>query len=108
MKQIFVRQGDVGLAARPHLGGNIPDAKPVPREDGRIILAHGEVTGHAHAIVGDGVDLLETPDGRRFLQLVAPQELTHEEHGTINLPEGTYEVIRQSEYSPEAIRNVAD
>ena len=42
-----VRQGDVlalGVEAIPE------DAKPVTRDRGRVILAYGEVTGHAHAI----------------------------------------------------------
>lgn len=37
---------------------SIPDGlKDVPLEDGRVVLAHGEVTGHAHALVAD-VDFL--------------------------------------------------
>jgi hypothetical protein len=34
--------------------------------------------------------------------------VTHEEHGPITLPRGTYRVWRQREYSPEAIRVVRD
>ncbi len=32
----------------------------------------------------------------------------HEEHGPVTLPPGDYKVVIQREYSPEAIRNVAD
>jgi hypothetical protein len=35
-------------------------------------------------------------------------DLIHDEHGTITLPRGSYQVIRQREYTPEAIRNVED
>jgi hypothetical protein len=38
----------------------------------------------------------------------APVALEHDEHDTIAIPPGNYKVIRQREYSPEAIRNVAD
>lgn len=110
-KNIMVRQGDVALIARPHLGGNIPDSKPVaadPQFKGKVVLAYGEVTGHAHTIESDTAQLMETADGRRFLKLVAPETLTHDEHSALEIPAGTYEVIIQSEYSPEAIRNVAD
>jgi len=34
--------------------------------------------------------------------------LTHQEHATIMVPPGVYERRIQREYSPEAIRNVAD
>ena len=34
--------------------------------------------------------------------------LRHDEHSTIELPPGTFHVRRQSEYSPAAIRSVAD
>lgn len=105
------------------------------RELGRVILAHGEVTGHAHeVIVADettDVDLpaaefFEEPDGRRVLLVTRPCVLRHEEHGAIALnpavPEmvrqgdvlllpigcGAWEVKRQREYSPEKVRNVAD
>ena len=41
------RQGDVLIIPVAKL----PDClEPMKRERGRVILAHGEVTGHAHAI----------------------------------------------------------
>lgn len=99
------RQGDV-LIRRVD---SIPaDAKKMDREGGRVILAHGEVTGHAHAIAESGADLFETVDGKHYLRLDGPQEVRHEEHTAIQLEAGTYEVVRQREYSPEEIRNVAD
>jgi len=99
------RQGDVLIVPVK----SIPTgAKPVPRENGRVILAHGEATGHAHAILDRNVDMVEK-DMRRFLEIVGGgASVVHEEHATIKLDAGLYEVIRQREYSPEAIRNVAD
>lgn|SRR3990167_5679767 len=102
------------------------------REMGRIILAHGEITGHCHEIVGveegtlPATQYFEEPNGRRVLLALEPCALRHPEHGLIVLDPanpmqvrqgdvllnpiggGAWEVIRQREYSPEAIRNVAD
>lgn len=105
MTRWMARQGDVLLIAV----GRIPKSKSVPTEAGRVILAHGEVTGHAHAIGDpDVAELLETGDGARFLRVTHEAELRHEEHDTVTIPPGRYRVIRQREYSPEEIRNVAD
>ena len=100
------RQGDV-LIERIR---TIPKLHPMPREDDRVILAHGEATGHAHAIADLGVEQYQSGEpGVTFLEVAqAVAMLTHEEHATIELPRGHYRVRRQREYSPEAIRNVAD
>lgn len=106
------------------------------REAGRIILAHGEVTGHCHEVIDTGTGLppgvdaaqfFEEPDGTRVLVVVAPCELRHQEHAPIALspdrPEmyrqgdvllipsgpGTWSVRRQQEWTgPEAWRAVQD
>jgi hypothetical protein len=101
------RQGDVLI--RPVAG--IPDGlKKVPLDKGRVILAYGEVTGHAHAVVGDveflAADLEDLE--QRFLRVEAEAQVVHEEHGTITLPPGNYEVSRQREHAPEASQMVAD
>lgn len=106
---MMFRQGDVMLrrVKARRTGRNLS-------EQGRVILAHGEVTGHCHEVMAtDAVQLppsmlFEQPDGRRFLFVDRPCDLTHQEHGKIALDVGSYEVVRQREYSPEAIRNVAD
>lgn len=108
------RQGDVlveRIRMRRRTGKVITD-------QGRVILAYGEVTGHAHAIVEcdsgaattdtPAAQLFEEPDGTRYLFVDRPCALVHEEHGRITLEPGCYRVLRQREYSPEAIRNVAD
>lgn len=102
-----VRQGDVMLVPEPE----VPDgAKGVPLEQGRVILAHGEATGHHHSFAGDGgVHLLEAPDGERYLAVDRPAGLEHQEHDTIPVEPGTYRVIRQREYDDaEEFRRVAD
>ncbi len=100
------RQGDVLLIPTPHRRSRT--AKPVARDAGRIVLAYGEVTGHAHAIGDALAELFEERDGRLYLRATSVVTLRHEEHDAITIPRGTYRVVRQREYSPEAIRQVAD
>ncbi|MDQ7909758.1 hypothetical protein RB614_35080 [Phytohabitans sp. ZYX-F-186] len=100
------RQGDVLVVAVERL----PDGlTPVAREDGAVVLAHGEATGHRHAIREPHAELLEGR-GERFLRIAGgPARLVHEEHDPIVLPAGAYQVIRQREYQPAAWpRTVAD
>ena len=40
--------------------------------------------------------------------LVDEADLIHQEHGTIRLPRGIYEVRIQREYTPKGIRKVVD
>ena len=108
MKVKIVRQGDVLVKAcskpRGELKSIVRDAR------GRLILAAGEATGHHHAIAGMNAGLFEPMEpGKCFLFIEGtPVVLGHEEHAPITIGPCWYEVIRQREYSPEAIRNVAD
>jgi len=101
------RQGDVFVEQV----SDIPaDAKPGKLDGRRIVLAYGEVTGHAHAIeFEDGIEFLEKGD-TLYLRVTKEGgvDLKHEEHSTINLPVGTYAAKRQREYSPQEVRFVAD
>ena len=101
------RQGDIALIPVDDVPAGL---KKVPREKGRMVLAHGEVTGHAHVIEGDAVFLAEDlaeMEGR-FLKVEQECSLVHDEHSTIQVPPGSYEVRRQREYAPEAPLWVAD
>lgn len=88
------------------------DATEVPADKRGLVLAEGEVTGHHHRVndvtAGKLVTKGQAESMRMWLTLDAPADLTHEEHHTITLPAGDYEVIRQVEYEPEGLRNVAD
>lgn len=104
------RHGDVLIRKIEAIPTDAVEAKADKRG---LVLAEGEITGHHHRItdVSKG-QLLISPDEARemkmWLRLDAPAELTHEEHETLTLPAGDYEVIKQSEYEPEGLRNVAD
>ena len=97
------RQGDV-LFRRI---GVIPRAGAVKRENG--VIALGEVTGHSHAI--DDLQAAEVLDCGEGLYVHVSEDgvaITHQEHGTIELPAGDYQVTIQREYSPDEIRSVVD
>lgn len=97
-----MRQGDVWVEA---YDGAWPE-QSTPHPDG--ILAHGEVTGHAHRLEDLTAGLLVERDGLLYLKVTAPTRIVHEEHAAIPLQPGTFRVVRQREYQPDQIRNVAD
>ena len=90
----------------------------------RVILAHGEVTGHAHEIKHPALATLEEcreavralgdlEDAdtmtNSVMELRGDSEVVHQEHGKIDLKKGNYIVRRQREYVPKELpRNVAD
>ena len=98
------RQGDVLLKKTDEL---IENYKIIERDNERIVLAYGEVTGHAHAIKSKNA-VLVTTNNKIFLMVLKPVDLEHEEHAKINLPVGNYKVIRQRQYTPEEIKYVTD
>jgi hypothetical protein len=103
------RQGDVLL--QPVTEADLPGGLvPAPRDSGRMVLARGEATGHAHVMTGAGLTLLCLPDDLEtmFLHVTGYGRLGHEEHAPIGVPAGYYRVIRQREYVPGAVRPVAD
>ena len=98
------RQGDV-LITRV---AKIP-ARAIKRENrGAVVLAEGEVTGHAHRIEAPEIAELYDSDRGVYLTVERATRLVHEEHGAIVLEPGAYRVARQREYTPDSIRNVAD
>ena len=105
----YYRQGDIAIIPIERKCRPAPKTRVQP-DCGRIVLAYGEVTGHAHALPAGDVELYETANAvDRILRVRSHvTTLTHEEHAPIELPQGDYIVRRQREYEPEAIRLVAD
>ncbi|MFD5779214.1 hypothetical protein ACFVWX_30320 [Streptomyces sp. NPDC058220] len=110
------RQGDVLImpVAEETVPSQFVDAAAAsgePRDArGRLVLALGEVTGHAHAVTGPGRLFREPGDqaGPMLLHLPDGGRVVHEEHAAIPLPQGWFRVVRQREYLPGAVRVVAD
>jgi hypothetical protein len=101
------RQGDVLIVAV----ADLPASSVVPRTTRGIVLAEGEVTGHAHRIPSRSAQLFRTEESARYLRVKgpAPVQLEHEEHATVTIPPGVYRISIHAEYQPGALpRNVAD
>jgi hypothetical protein len=101
------RQGDVLLCAI----NEIPlTATPIPSDGDRVVVAFGELTGHAHAFASHDAKLFrDEPSARSFVAIAeGGAALFHEEHDAIYVPQGHYEVRRQREYTPQRPRYVAD
>jgi hypothetical protein len=92
-------------------------------DQGRVVLAAGTESGHAHEVVaaadaahraahdGDArpaAQLFEEPDGKRYLVVERTCVLRHVEHAPIAVAPGCYRVTIQREYEPEGIRHVLD
>lgn len=85
------------------------DALPHPRDNGRIVLAYGEVTGHCHAIREDHAESFVDGTGVTWLEVKkAVALLEHDEHGTAAVPPGVYRAVIKRTYSRGEIRNVQD
>lgn len=108
----MIRQGDILL---------IPaDATPADyiQRSGEVVLGLGEVTGHRHLLQHAVWLVAPTTDVAQFaisggdvpVFVVAGEnsQLVHEEHRALKIPAGTWQVIRQREYTPSTNRFVAD
>lgn len=111
LKRLPIRQGDVLFVPI----NKLPAGARKKRDNGTV--AYGEVTGHSHHLASTTIDteVLEiaqglyvhvSDDGLKLDGNIA--KFVHEEHGTVALPAGDYQVVIQKEYSPEAIRDVQD
>ena len=128
MSKPNIRQGDVLLIPVAKLPA---DCTEVPNDRGRIVLAYGEVTGHAHAIADHRIvmpkpgaadeiaeaaigramtraRLLVAKDGSRYLEVTVSVTLRHEEHTAHPIPPGIYRLPQQVEYTPAELRRVED
>lgn len=97
-----VRQGDVFLELIED-ESSVEVGERLKRDKGRVVLAYGEVTGHAHAIEGGSAILFrgKAANDERFLRVLRPVSLRHEEHSPIALTPGLYRVRRQREWTDD-------
>jgi hypothetical protein len=104
---MIVRQGDVLVARCDKIPAT---AKPVDQEDGRLIVARGEATGHHHsfphrpeiALFRDGTT------GPFYVRAAATVALEHQEHTALEIPAGIYRVTIQRTFSAGTVRRVED
>ncbi|MDP3012954.1 MAG: hypothetical protein Q8M92_01840 [Candidatus Subteraquimicrobiales bacterium] len=107
----ILRHGDILLKKLAE--GEISLTGVFAKDD--AILEYGELTGHAHRLVGGEVQVYKTPGVDQAATYVIVKEdigadLIHEEHDLIHLEPGTYEVVRQREHNlySRAAQNVRD
>jgi hypothetical protein len=104
----MLRQGDVLLVGIDDLPLGMEEVMP-ERRGGRVeyVLAHGEATGHAHAISASSqIALRRHPERGMFLVVHGDgAELRHEEHRPLPVPAGSYRVVRQRTYDVGRDRN---
>jgi len=105
-----VRQGDVCLVEAAYRGDKSDQGELV--KGARVVLQHGEVTGHAHvAEASPGVKVkprLFEVQAERYLQVVQEATIRHEEHAPIILHEGRFQQAFQVEEQGEEVRRVVD
>ena len=100
----MLRQGDVLLQRIARL----PTGVQVQSHD-VIVLAHGEVTGHAHTINDRTAQVGLDEGGVMFLTIEELTEVRHQEHAPLIVTPGIYRVIRQREWTDaDEPRQVAD
>lgn len=85
------RQGDILLIER--------DENPLIQLANTNILKEGTLTGHHHKVKNGKIFFQPIDDKQVFAYVMAEDncELYHDEHRTIKLPIGVYEVRRQRE-----------
>lgn len=110
------RQGDVLLVPVPQLPPDLTQVLEGP--GGRIVLAYGEASGHAHTFAPKAVTALrhwrsaiDMPD-----YITVPRrgaQLQHEnltggaaDHAPIALPPGHYQVVRQRQQGAPGVRPI--
>ncbi|HSH01510.1 MAG TPA: hypothetical protein VLL52_03255 [Anaerolineae bacterium] len=116
---MIIRQGDIFLIKVPEK--RIPtnyQAHPTTS----CIVGYGEVTGHHHVIekaqwlvdACHDINSLHrfaldgTSPNDVFVQVTDPTQIVHDEHYPLAIPPGTYQVVRQREYTPRGVRRVRD
>jgi hypothetical protein len=92
---------------------SIPDgARRLPNQ-GQVVVARGEATGHNHVITSDRAGLWElTRNGVTvlYLDVETPVTLVHDEHKTLPIPPGIYRIgrIKEYDYFSEMERPIVD
>ena len=84
------------------------------RKEGKAILAYGEVTGHCHEVMGEGVSVFEDEAGLLYVTVEHDVPLTHQEHH-MQLLEATpsgmawrRRIVQEYDHFVEEAKNVRD
>jgi len=61
-------------------------------------VAEGEVTGHHHRFQNEQTLVYKNDTNLKYVSLVKPDTLIHEEHKDMEMPEGNYAITIEREY----------
>jgi hypothetical protein len=100
MSQLHYRQGDLLFIQQEEQPAVELTVRP------SLVIVAGEATGHTHRLTSGSV--LEARDGTLYLDLIEPTRVVHEEHDALTLGAGWWLVVRQREYTPDAVRTIRD
>jgi len=98
---MFLQQGDVLIKRTNVLKG---------KKLNHLTLAKGESTGHHHTITEGDAELYEH-EGTLYLKVNSEEAtLTHQEHDTVVIPKGDYQidVVREYDHWAEEAKSVRD
>lgn len=103
MKNTYFQQGDCLIKS---VTGIPAEAK----ETNERVLVEGEHTGHAHRVARNAAAAVLIAGAMRYLRVDADTPIEHEEHKTIILPPGTYQIdqVREYDHFKEESRAVMD
>jgi hypothetical protein len=100
--------GDVIIKCVDTLPTNFDELENEPNN----CLAYGELSGHAHQLQEGEFEIKVDKDNptMRHLRIVKPTALRHQEHKTVMLQPGNYQIGIQQEYDPftKKLRQVID
>jgi len=102
---MFYQQGDVLIRPISTMPTN---GKPVERRQRGYVLADGESTGHAH-VIEDEIKMIES-DGVLYIGCESDVIVKHEEHASVTIPAGNYQIgiVQEYDHFAEEARNVRD
>ena len=107
MKNSIMAQGDILIIPVDDIPSGLPNKNS---NDGKIILAEGEITGHNHTILDNSLEgaWVDEKDNvwlqvKELLNTVP--SINHQEHDKIDLQPGRkYKIVKQQEYISPIIK----
>lgn len=93
------RQGDILFERDDLTWQNKSPEDATIQDDG--VVAKGEVTGHMHRISDGTKATLMIAAAMAYVRSISEDaEVVHDEHNSVVLPTGNWNVVRQKEYTP--------
>jgi hypothetical protein len=105
MSEQMYRQGDFLFIKVDNIPKNL-------EEKTDRIVGEGEISGHRHVVSAVATmelsKLFTDYEHNLYIKSVIPTDIVHEEHHTITLPKGNYQVVRQRTLDTESLINTYD